>query len=187
MFKHFQDYYWKDGKPYGRGEIDPAQSEYSYKIVVDPYYKRFSVEKYHYSHFDKIIYDSYLLDFRHLTLKDQMAWEREILQEDKKTTFALLRNQEDRAILTETLSFEGDRCRLCTTSSIHGILLATHRMYDQSIGDPFNGVILYDIEERAVMIKIYEIDFVSGEFTNLLVEDWNMQNYHSLDGYLAKI
>ncbi len=175
MFKHFQDYYWKEGKPYGSQEVEPIEAPISYKIAVDPYYKRFSIEKYQYTGFDKVIYDSCLLDFRHLTLKDQMAWQREILKEEKDLSICLLRNQDDRAILIETLSFENNQCRTCQTNSVHGIPLSIHRMYYQCLQDSFDGVILYDIEKRPVMIKVYETDRVTGEFTNLLMEDWNMQ------------
>lgn len=180
MFKHFQDYYWKEGKPYGIQILDPVQAPYSYKIIADPYFKRFSIEKYQYTQFDKIIYDSLLLDFRHLTMKDQMAWQREVFREDGHSSVCLLRNQEDRAILIETLMFEGEFCRTCTTSSIHGIPLAVHRMYACSLNDPFNGVILYDMEKRPVMMKVYEIDPLTGEFTNLIEEEWNMQHPPSL-------
>lgn len=180
MFKHFKNYYWKGGKPYGKEKTNPSDTSFSYKIVVDPYYKRFSIEKYHYTSFDKIIYDSYLLDFRHLTLKDQMAWQREILKENQDSSLCLLRNQEDRVVLMETLTFEGDLCRTCQTSSVHGIPLSIHRMYYQSLNDHFNGVVLYDVEERPIMMKVYEIDSVTGEFTALIQEEWNMQNIHPL-------
>lgn len=176
MYKHFKDYYWKDGKPYGSQEVDPAEASHSYKIVVDPYYKRFSIEKYHFAHFDKVVYDSLLLDFRQLTLKDQLAWQRESLHEEDQSSVSLLRNQEDRAVLIERLIFEGDYCRACTTSSIHGIPLAIHRMHYSALNDLFNGVILYDIEKRPVMMKVYDIDPISGEFSELLTEEWNMKN-----------
>lgn len=186
MFKHFQEYYWKDGKPYGRQEVDPTEVSCSYKVIVDPYYKRFSVERYRLTRLDKVIYDSYLLDFRHLTLKGQTAWHREVVKEEESSSLGLLRNQEDRAILFEGLAFEKDLCRECTTTSIHGIHLATHKMYYKSLGDDFNGVILYDIEERPVMMKVYEVDDDGNEFTNLLLEVWDMQNYSTygevLDG-----
>lgn len=186
MFKHFQDYYWKDGKPYGRKEVDPTIAPCSYKVIVDPYYKRFSVERYRFSRLEKVIYDSYLLDFRHLTLKGQTAWQRELVKEEESSSLGLLRNQEDRAILFEGLMFENDLCRQCTTTSIHGVPLATHKMYYRSLTDAFNGVILYDIEERPVMMKVYEVDDNGEEFTNLLLEIWDMQNYSTyqevLDG-----
>jgi hypothetical protein len=180
MFPHFREYYWKEGKPYGTQEVAPAQTSFSYKIIVDPYYKRFSIEKYHFIHFEKVIYDSCLLDFRHLTLKDQMAWQREILKEEDNSSLCLLRNQEDRAILIETLTFEENLCRICTTTSTHGVSLAMHRMYYRCLNDPFNGVVLYDIEGRPVMMKVYEIDPSTGEFTDLLHEEWNMKTLPTL-------
>jgi hypothetical protein len=175
MFEHFQDYFWKGGKPYGRGKTSSLLSSYSYKIVVDPYFKRISIEKYKFAHFEKVIYDSLLLDFRHLTLKEQTAWQRELLKEDKETSLCLLRNHEDRSILLETLTFEKTLCRTCRTSSGHGISICLHRMYYKSLHDSFDGVILYDIESRPVMMKIYETDPATGEFTKLLKEEWNMQ------------
>lgn len=185
MFKHFQDYYWKEGKPYGRQEVDPTQTSCSYKVVVDPYYKRFSIEKYTYTHFDKVVYDSYLLDFRHLTLKDQMAWQREILQEDHHSFVCLLRNQDDRAILIETLLFKNEHCYECTTRSVHGITLCIHRMYYRSLQNQLDGVVLYDVEERPVMLKLYETDSLTGEFTNVLFEEWNMQTYPTEEKILS--
>lgn len=175
MFKYFQDYYWKAGKPYGVEAVDPFQASSSYKIVADPYYKRISIEKYRYTFFDKIIYDSFLLDFRHLTLKDQIAWERETLKEEKDRSICLLRNQDDRGVLMETLTFEHNQCRSCSTSSVHGIPLSIHRMYYRSLTDSFDGVVLYDVEERPVMMKTYETNPQTGEFTDLLSEEWNMQ------------
>lgn len=175
MHKYFKNYYWKNGKPYGLEEVT-HEAPISYRIVTDPYYKRFSIEKYSLK-FDKIIYDSLLLDFRHLTLKDQVAWEREMLKEEENRSISLLRNQDDRAVLIETLTFHNNQCRACMTSSIHGIPLALHKMFYVSLGDSFNGVILYDVEERPVMRKVYEIDSQSGEFTNLLSEEWDMQSF----------
>jgi len=187
MFKHFQEYYWKDGKPYGRHAVDPSSTPTSYKVIVDPYFKRFSVEKYHHSHFEKIIYDSALLDFRHLTLKDQTAWHREVLQEENDTSTCLLRNQDDRAILIEDLVFEENQCRMCTTRSIHGVTLSMHRMYYRNLQDPFDGVILYDNEERPVMVKMYESDPLTGEFTHVLLEEWNMQMHSTMDDILNNL
>ncbi len=58
--------------------------------------------------------------------------------------------------------------------------LAVHRLYYRQLLDAFDGVILYDIEERPVMMKIYETDPLTGEFTNLLSEEWTMQHLPSL-------
>jgi hypothetical protein len=175
MIKHFRTYYWKAGKPYGLDVVDPAQQNFSYKIIADPYYKRLSIEKFHYTQFEKTIYDSLLLDFRHLTLDDQVAWQREVVKEGENQSVCLLRNQDDRTILMETLFFENQLCRSCQTSSIHGVPLAVHRMYYQCLHDAFNGVVLYDLEEHPVMMKLYEIDPLTKEFTTLLKEEWNMQ------------
>jgi len=181
MFRHWQNYYWKNGKPYGLQEKDPALTPSSYKIVADPYFKRISIEKYRFTHLDYIVYDSYLLDFRHLTLKDQIAWQREILKEENHSTICLLRNEDDRAIFYETLHFEKNICRSCTTSSIHGIPLSIHRMFYTHMEDPFNGVVLYDNEKKPVMHKIYNFDTMTNEFTNLLLEEWNMQKSSSYE------
>lgn len=176
MYKHYKNYYWKMGKPYGAEEVDPSQAPFSYKIVSDPYFRRFSIEKYLLTRFEKVVYDSILLDFRHLSLKDQMAWQREVLKEEEDRTICLLRNQDDRAVLMETLTFDQNHCRTCTTHSVHGILLAVHRMFYRALQDAFDGVVLYDLEGRAVMMKSYETDPLTGEFTNLISEEWNMQN-----------
>jgi hypothetical protein len=183
MIEHYQSYYWKMGKPYG-DQLGDLKASISYKIVVDPYHKRYSIEKYQQGLFDKIIYDSILFDFRQLKPIDQMAWQRELLKEDPYCTVCLLRNQEDRAILLETQFFEQNWCHSCAVSSIHGIPLSIHRMYYQAFGDPFNGVILYDIENRPVMMKTYQVDPKTGEFTLLIKEEWDM---HNLPAFLKQM
>lgn len=164
------------GKPYGSTVVEPAHTSICYKIVPDPYFRRFSIEKYIQGHFDRIIYDSFLLDFRHLKTIEQLAWHKENLEENKDTSKSLLRDPDDRAVLIETYYFENNRCRSCNIHSIHGLHLATNRMYYKTFGDTYNGVVLYDIENRAIMKKIYELDEISGEFSTLLSEEWDMQN-----------
>lgn len=176
MYKHYRNYYWKKGKPCGVEETDAAATPISYKIIVDPYFKRFSIEKYQLARFDQVIYDSMLLDFRHLTLKDQIAWQREILTEEENLSVCLLRDQDDRAVLIETLTYDRNLCRSCIASTVHGVTVAIHRMYYRDQNDPFDGVILYDSEERPVMRKSYERDPKTGEFTVLIKEEWDMQN-----------
>lgn len=175
MHIFYKNYYWKNGKPYGREEVDPLKNSYSYRIVTDPYFKRFSIEKYCGKQFEGIIYDSMLLDFRHLTEKDQQAWQREVLREEKNQTICLLRNHEDRAVLTETLTYEKNLCRSCLISTVHGIPIAIQQMYYSLLKDPFNGVVLYDRENRPVMRKTYE--FEGGEFTQLLKEEWDLSKF----------
>lgn len=174
MNPHYSSYYWKMGKPYGR-EKTQADSPCSYKIIADPYYKRISIEQYVEGHFKQIIYDSLLLDFRHLKSPEQAAWQRETLSETENQTICLLRNQDDRTILIETLDFEENLCRACSIHSVHGIHLSRHRMYYQSLQDAFNGVILYDSAGRPVMMKTYQIDPLTAEFSDLLTEEWNME------------
>jgi hypothetical protein len=173
MFKHFRDYYWKDGKPCGLDVVDPAGAPQSYKIVSDPYFKWISVERYHYLKFDQTVYDSLQLNFRRLTETEQTAWQREILSEGEDQVTALLRNQDDRAILFETMYFEAEKCRKCVTTSIQGLLICTHRMFYRSCQDTFDGVILYDREEKIVMTKSYSCDPETGEFATLLNEEWD--------------
>jgi hypothetical protein len=170
MIKNYQDYYWKAGKPCGKGS--EAKSHY-YRILTDPYGKRYSIEKYIDGSFDKIVYDSQLLDFRHLTSMHQTAWQRERLKEEDNQIHCLLRNQDDRAILFETHYFEEHLCVKCEIFSIHRLLIATQSLYYQVKGDAFNGVILFDLENRPVMKKTYEWDCESGEFSALLTEEWN--------------
>lgn len=179
MNSHYRDYFWKTGKPYGKDKTD-QNDPHSYKIIADPYYKRISIEKYAHGQFKQIIYDSIFLDFRHLKIPEQAAWQREILVEDMRQTICLLRNQDDRAILTETLEFENNLCRSCQIHSIHGFHLSTHKMYYECLADPFNGVILYDIEGRPVMFKTYEVDPITYEFNQLKTEEWNMEQNHPL-------
>lgn len=173
--EHYQDYFWKMGKPYGQHPTDQRASV-SYKIITDPYHKRYSIEKYQQGLFKKIIYDSILLDFRHLNPIDQVAWQKELMKEEEQFAMYLLRNQDDRAILIERQSFEKNWCRSCFIYSAQGILISKHRMYYQAFGDAFNGVILFDSEDHPVMTKTYQIDLETGEFTTLLSEEWNMPN-----------
>jgi hypothetical protein len=179
MHKSYQDYYWKGGKPQGKiltNEIIPC----SYKIVTDPYGKRYSIEKYSFGKFEKIVYDSILLDFRHLNPIHQNAWQREQLNEGLNQVHCLLRNQEDRAILFETHHFKGVDCIACEIRSIHGLLLAVQKVYYKNKQDGFDGVVLFDLENKPVMMKTYQTDPESGEFTSLLSEEWDMQKPSSL-------
>lgn len=180
MHHHFENYRWKDGKPVGTGKTDKEEAAVSYKIVSDPYQKRFSIEKYHFSHFEKIIYDSLFFDFRHLHEREQAAWEKERIDEKDHSITHLLRNNEGRAILLESLFFLEGRCRVCEIKSASGILLATHQVCYEDL-DGFNGVILFDIEKRPILKKTYSVDPITKEFTELLFESWEVAsdgNHH---------
>ena len=176
MLKHFTEYYWEDGIPKGLHPIKAPSTirETNYKIVSDPYHKWISIEKYTRSAFEKIIYDSAIFDFRCLKPANQIAWQK--FQIGKSEERCLIRNQDDRIILFENYTFEGNRCLLCKAFSPHGILVSTQKIYWKALGDKVDGVALFDCNEHIVMNKIYEVDSESGEFTNLIQENWNMKN-----------
>lgn len=175
MLKYFTNYYWNKGKPIGIQEADPEMTAITYKIVPDPYHRRYSIEKYSFESFEKVVYDSFLLDFRYLEPLHQQAWEKEKIKESENTMTCLLKNQDDRFVLIETYYFEKNLCRRCEIQSIHQVPLAYNQMYYKELNDSFNGVILFDNENKPVMKKEYEIDLQTKEFTNLLKEDWNLK------------
>lgn len=172
MLKRYKDYLWKEGIPYG---TEPTEEEEGYKIAMDPYRKRISIEKYSQGQFTSIIYDSALFDFRHLKQEAQTAWQKSIVKEDEREVVAMIRNQDDRLILIETYAFEGELCRRCVSHSPHGVLVSRQQLYYKALGDAFNGVILFDANQKPVMRKRYEIDPKSNEFTQLLEEEWNVR------------
>lgn len=174
MSKFFEDYVWKNGKPYGITKKASQKDNVSFKIIADPYYKRISVEKYSCESFESIIYDSAIFDFRHLTPAEQNAWQKITVKEDSSKATCHIRNHDDRLILVEEYTFEGNLCRECRSFSPHGIQVSSQKMYYKSLKDPFNGSILYDKNNYQVMYKIYEIDSQTNEFSKLLVENWDM-------------
>lgn len=168
MHHHFKSYYWKNGKPYGEGKTEDF-SGFTYRIVIDPYHKRYSLEEYSQGQFARIIYDSALFDFRHLRQPEQASWQKV----SWKDNMSLIRNHDDRIILMETYAFESDLCRECRLHLPQGLLLSTHKLFYTSLNDPFNGVILYDTNQKPVMKKTYEMD--ESAFGKLLSEEWDMQ------------
>lgn len=176
MNKNFKDYFWKEGIPYGINVAEESEisSMRTCKIVMDPYRKHISIESYQKGQFFSVIYDSALLDFRHLKQAAHPAWHKSVVNEDENGVSCLIRNQDDRLLYQETYTFHQNFCRECTVTSVHGIALSTQRMFYKAFGDHFNGVILFDANTHPVMLKQYEVDDSSGEFTKLLKEDWNM-------------
>lgn len=176
MTKHYRDYVWKEGIPYGI-EVVTENADLSYKIVMDPYRKRIGIEKYmSHGRFAELIYDSAFLDFRHLKPAQQLAWQKTILEETPSMVISAIRNQDDRLVLLETYTFEGGYCRQCIARAPHGVCLSRQQMYYTALHDPFNGVVLFDSNEHPVMFKRYASDEASGEFTDLLEEQWDMLN-----------
>ncbi len=184
MHSFFCDYFWKQGKPIGlKKNASPTALERSYKIVTDPYHKRYTVEEYHFGKFADCVYDSLFLDFRKLRPQDQIAWQREVLTESTSETISVLRNIEDRVLLKEWQKFEGPLCRECRLYSPHGLLLSIHHLLYTLKGDPFNGCILYDSTGRPCLIKRYQAD-QEGVFGELLEEQWDMEHEQSAYQFL---
>lgn len=167
----YKSYYWEKGLPCGVEPVEsPSEQEISIKIVKDPYRKHISIEEYLGGLFNLIIYDSKFLDFRHLKLTDQTAWQKEKLNEST----SIIRNGDDRVIHREVYKFEDHLCRECQIFSPHGILLATQKMYYKKLLDDKNCVILFDARDKPVMCKTYSTDD-SGNFMDLLEENWKPQ------------
>ncbi len=176
MTKYYKDYVWKDGIPFGIMPVAEIATTDSYKIIMDPYRKRISIEKYVKGGFSSVVYDSVFLDFRRLKEPQQTAWQKIPINETEDLLICLIRDQEDRVLFMETHLFMNDLCRECHVSSPHGISLSLHKMFYKNLGDPFDGVVLYDQNEHAVMLKKYEFDEREQQYTNLLEELWDMEH-----------
>jgi hypothetical protein len=174
MHHYFCNYHWKNGVPHGIGlKAQMRQDrEISYKIVMDPYRKRISLEKYEGSQFSSLIYDSALLDFRHLKQGERIEWEREIVAESSHKMVCHIRNREERLLFVETHFLEQNQCQECHIHSAHGVLLAIQKMRYVTAGDPFNGVTLFDTNAHQVLEKHYDIHETTGLFTELRKESW---------------
>ncbi len=170
MSKQYLDYYWSQGVPKGRLTALEGSSE-TYKIVDDPYHKRYSIERYREGRFVEVVYDSVLLDFRHLKPATQQGWQREETASTEETIECLLRNQEDRVVFLEKHLFEGHLCRKCDVFSPHGMLCSVHLMHYTILGDSWDGVALWDRNQRMVMQKRYK-PAENGEFGELVEERW---------------
>jgi hypothetical protein len=179
MHHFFKEYYWQRGVPKGETRVDPLLEEESYKIVTDPYGKRFSVEKYHRGDFNSVLYDSSLLDFRQLIILEQTPWHRSRLAKDsdegEDCEASIIRNQDDRVILLEKQFFQDNWCRECRLYTPWKQHLSTHFIFYIHLGDPFNGVVLKDPQDHFVMFKKYEVDD-QFQFTQLIEEQWDMKN-----------
>lgn len=174
MSKHFKDYYWKEGKPCGKGFVEhPEKEDLTVKIVADPYYKKITIEAYAKGQFSTIIYDSSLLDFRQMKKSDFHAWEKITTEETEEKMISLIKNQNDQVIFKETQYFRDGLTTECLLTTPEGQPLSFHKIFYTSFGDPFNGVILYDRNKHPVMSKKYDIDEKTQEFTNVIEETWN--------------
>jgi hypothetical protein len=177
LSEYFKDYIWKNGIPLGLQSTPPSAEGGSYKIVSDPYRKRISIEKYLNGAFSNIVYDSALLNFRHLKNPEQTAWQKSL----ETPSRCLIRNEDDRLLFIETYQFKDHLCIECQVQSPHGLDLSLHKMHYILFGDSFNGVILYDINHHPVMFKHYEFDEHNKQFTKLLKEVWDMTSSEKLN------
>lgn len=173
MSKHVADYFWQNGMPRPRRYIE-QEAALSYKIVADPYNKHISIEKYLNGDFSAIIYDSAQLDFRHFSQQGHAAWERTLINENSEEARYLLRDHNDRIRFLEICLFDAGVCRQGVVRSPDGMLLCRHRICYMALGDPFDGVELYDKNDHIVMRKLYMPmgDDEKLTFGDMLSEDW---------------
>lgn len=172
MTKLYKDYFWKEGIPYGLcAHEENAKLEMAYKIVMDPYRKRISIEKYSYGQFQRSVYDSALLNFRLLNPINQQGWQKLTVKENADSTECIIRDQDDRVLFIETYTFSQNLCKKCVAKSPQGILLSIQTMHYKILGDSENEVILYDSNQHPVLQKIYEADTITGDFTHLIKEN----------------
>lgn len=169
MSNYYTDYKWKNGIPYGVAPCTPLDIATTYKVISDPYYKRISIECYEHGSFSRIIYDSALFDFRLLRPNQQVAWEKKSLSPQ----VSHIHNQEDRLVFIEEYTFHDKYCRRCDIKSPHGVPIAAQQMYYTALNDPFDGVVLFDINGHQVIKKCYDLDKDTGEFATLQSESWN--------------
>jgi hypothetical protein len=190
MLKYYKEYFWKEGTPIGLDPVDEHFSGERYKIVADPYRKRISIEKYQGFDFVSIIYDSALLNFRDLKKPENAAWQKtpgqvpanfnlknlaQRVENPEELVCSFIRNQDDRLLFIEFCLFSKNLCRECYIYSPHGLPLSLHKMYYVHLADPFNGVVLYDMNAHSVMMKRYEFDESTQLFTTLIDEDWTIK------------
>lgn len=175
MLQQFRDYFWKEGLPIGIDALgDNFSSQESYKIVMDPYRKRVSIEKYIFGEYKASVYDSYLLNFRHLNQTEQQCWQK-LPRKNSGSPEWIIRDQDDRVIFIETYQFQQHLCVECIARSPQGVLLTFQKMHYKIFGDSENSVILYDSNQHPVLKKIYEADPLTGEFLTLVNEIRDMK------------
>lgn len=153
----YNDYVWVKGKPRGKGVGS------TYKIIQDPYGKRFSIERFQNDAFQDIVYDSNIFDFRTLISKVESSW-----QKIPKGESSLIRDHDDRTIAQEFYAFENDLCTECRIHYPEGPLVAIQRMFYKN--EKLSAMVLFDILERPAGLKIY------GEKGDFAFESWDMSD-----------
>jgi hypothetical protein len=155
--------------------VEGRDEQSFYKVITDPYHKRYSIEKYQGKHLIDVVYDSALFDFRWLKPVEQNAWRKEIVEETEDEVVCLIRNQDERVVLREHYFFKEGLCHYCKASHPCGEHISLQQMYYKQFGDAFNGVVLFDKQSKPVVFKEYEIDDAMGEFSALIKEEWKPQ------------
>jgi len=173
MFPYYKDYTWVDGVPHGISRLNNTNDMICYRIVIGPYKKRISLEKYCGDKFLETIYDSQFFDFRMLKPESQVGWNKIILEENENIQTCVIKDQDDRAVLLETYFFENKHCRYCHILLPTRVKIATQKLYYTILDDSLNGVVLFDTEKRPVTYKRYQADH-TGNFTELIEEQWDM-------------
>ncbi len=153
------DYQWVKGTVVKISEGDRFQ------ILADPYGKRVIIEQHIDGKFQKLIYDSNLLDYRKLNPREKLGWSREELENDR----FLIRDRDHTPVLIEEHVFNGDRPIECRYYSPHLIFLGHQKIFYQEFGDPFDGVTLFDTLNKVVLTKKYAL-LPDGTFGELLFE-----------------
>lgn len=161
----FVNYFWKNGIPHGKALANPSDP-LTYKIVADPYFKHISIEEYLQGKFNRLIYNSQLLDFRTLRSEIPPSWSK-----FEENNHYIIRDHNDRVCWIENYTFFQNYCTECKVSSPHGILLSTHMIYYTALDQPFNGLVLLDAIGNKVMYKKYSLS-ESGEFDTIIEESW---------------
>lgn len=174
MHKNYTNYSWDHGVPRGMGAVEDEKvdNKLIYKVISDPYHKRYSVEKYQGSELLDVVYDSALFDFRWLKPVEQNAWQKETIRETEHEVICLIRNQDERVVLKEQYVFKDGFCHYCKASHPSGQPISLQQMYYTHFGDSFNGVVLFDKLSKPVVFKEYDLDEEFGEFSNLISEMW---------------
>lgn len=169
MHAFYRDYFWKKGIPQGISKVaSPLNEPNVYKIVMDPYMRWISIEKWGLGAFIEMIYDSKLLDFRKLKPQEQLAWRKERVTESQLQVTSLLYNEDDRLVFKEVAFFEGTKVRRCHFLTLFNILVARHELFYKELSDECDGVILYDRNNHPVMKRLY----TDWETLSISEESW---------------
>jgi hypothetical protein len=160
MFPLYNDYMWKEGRPYGLSKVThPHVDEKYYRIVGDPYNKWISIEIYKGSVFKEILYDSRFLDFRKLKPSDQIGWRKEMIDAEN----AWIYNEDDRLILKERSYNRQNLCCRIEIYSPYATLIGYYEMPEGPLGALTT---LFDGNDHCVMTRSY--DFKKKKF----LENW---------------